>query len=48
MYVTKVKNRFSECYKKVVYAGPKYFDKLKLEPGPTRKARTDLQLWSVP
>jgi len=24
------------CYKKVVYAGPKYFDTLKSEPGPIR------------
>jgi len=24
------------CYKKVVYAGPKYFDTLKCEPGPIR------------
>jgi len=29
-----------------VYAGPKHFDKLKPEPGLTRKARPDLQLWS--
>jgi len=25
--------------KKNLYAGPKYFDKLKPDPGPTRKAR---------
>ena len=25
--------------KKILYAGPKYFDKLKPDPGPTRKAR---------
>jgi len=34
-YITKEKNRYSECYKKVLYAGPKYFDKPKPEPGPT-------------
>jgi len=35
IYVTKEKNRYSECYKKVLYVGPKYFDKSKPEPGPT-------------
>jgi len=35
IYVTKEKSRYSECYTKVLYAGPKYFDKLKPEPGPT-------------
>ena len=25
-----------------LYAGPKYFDKLKPEPGPTRKTQSDL------
>ena len=30
----------------LLYAGPKHFDKIKPEPGPTRKARPDLQLWS--
>jgi len=33
------KNRYSECYKKVLYAGPKHFDKLKPEPGPKSPAR---------
>ena len=28
--------------KKNMYAGPKYFDKLKPDPGPTRKARPAL------
>jgi len=28
MYVTKLKNRYSECYKKVLYAGEKHFEKL--------------------
>jgi len=27
---------------------PKYFDKLKPEPGPIRKARPDLQLYTMP
>jgi len=31
----KEKNRYSECYKNALYAGPKYFDKLKPEPGLT-------------
>jgi len=34
----------AECYKKVLYAGPKYFDNLKLEPATNRKPRPDLQL----
>jgi len=29
MYFKKEKNRYFECYKKLVYAGPKHFDKLK-------------------
>jgi len=48
MYVAKEKNRFSECYKKVLYAGPKRFDKLKpkptLKPSPPQKSRPDSQL----
>jgi len=44
MHFAKEKNRYFEWYKKLVYAGPKHFDKLELEPGPTRKARPDLQL----
>ena len=38
MYVTKEKIRYSECYKKVLHVSPKYFDKLKLKPGPTQLA----------
>ena len=34
IYVTKEKNRYSECYKIVLYAGSKYFDKPE-KPGPT-------------
>jgi len=30
-----------------LYAGPKYLDKLKPEPGPNRKARLDLQLCTM-
>ena len=48
MYVRKEKNRCIECYNKVLYAGLKHFDKLKPEPGPTRKARPDLQPCSSP
>ena len=33
IYVGKEKSRYSQCYKKFLYAGPKYFDKLK--PGQT-------------
>jgi len=33
--------------KNVLYADPKYFDKLKPEPGPTRKTRPDLQLCTM-
>jgi len=33
--------------KKVLYAGPKYFDKLKPKSGPIRKARPDLQLCTM-
>jgi len=33
--------------KKNVYTGPKHFDKLKPEPGPTPKARPDLQIWAA-
>jgi len=40
----KETNRYSECYKKVLYAGPKHFDKLKPEPRPTRNVRPSLQL----
>jgi len=34
--------------KKILYAGPKHFDKLKPQPDLTRKARPDLQLWAAP
>ena len=44
MYVTK-KSRYSDATKKVLCIGPKYFDKLEPDPGPTRKARADIQLW---
>jgi len=37
MYLAKEKGRYSECYKKFLYAGPKHFDKLKPETGPTEK-----------
>jgi len=30
---------------KFLYASPKHFDKLKLEPGPRRKPQPDVQLW---
>jgi len=36
MYLTKEKSRYSECYRKVLYAGPKHFDKLEPQPDPTR------------
>jgi len=42
IYVTNEKRRYSECYKNVLYAGPKYLGKFKSEPGPTRKAWPDL------
>jgi len=35
---------YFECYKKLVHGDPKHFDKLKPEPGLTRKAWSDLQL----
>jgi len=38
------KKRYSECYKKVFYAGPKYFGKLKPQSDTTRKTQPDLQL----
>jgi len=38
----KEESRYSECYEKVLYVGPKYLDKLKPEPSPTRKARPDI------
>ena len=47
IYVTKEKNPYSECYKNVLYVGPKYFDKLKREPGQIRKALSDLQLCTM-
>jgi len=51
MYFRKEKNRYTECYKKVLYAGPKYFDKLKPEhdqkPSPTYNSATDLWLTTL-
>jgi len=47
IYVTKEKSRYSECYKKVLYVGPKYLDKLKHEPSPTRKTGPDITLHRV-
>jgi len=44
MYFKKEKNCYFEWYQKLVYAGPKQFDKLKPEPGPVRNARPVLQL----
>jgi len=40
MFVTKEKNHYFECFTKVLCAGPKHFDKLKPESGPTRKDRS--------
>jgi len=55
MYFKKEKNCYFEWYKKSWNTcvdrpeiGLKHFDKLKPEPGPTRKARPDLQLCACP
>jgi len=39
MDLTSEKKRYSECYKKVLYAGPKSFPNIlaNLNPNPTRK-----------
>jgi len=42
MYDRKENNRYSECYKKVLYAGPKHFDKLKSEPGLTYDSPSEI------
>jgi len=46
MYIMKEKNRYSECYKRVLYAAPKSARNIltNLSPNPTRTARPDLQL----
>jgi len=40
IYIRKEKNRYSWRYKKVLYAGPKHFYKLKPEPGSTYNSAT--------
>jgi len=41
MYVTKEKNRYSECFKKVLYAGPKSPRNIltNLSPNPSRSKK---------
>ena len=40
----KKKKSYSECYEKVLYAGPKHFRKLKPQSDPTRKTQPDITL----